>query len=244
MESKTIFVTLNGTFKDAEKCRIAMETIVKDAHAAFGVHSHFWFRSEDGKSLFVLEQYENNKALSQAIRRFTSARMSFFNSIKDISISVYGNISKGNKLMFAALRPQYMDYYDGYSKPVAKTKESGIKTSERNRILVALNGTVKAGSQHQDALQMVLNEAQGERGMKTHFWCRAKDGKSLFLLEQFEDEKALIDHFQTASPSRAALLNSMSDLERKVYGKLEDQTTPMPASNQTSYMEYLGGYSK
>ena len=58
-----------------------METIVKDAHAAYGVNSHFWFRSKDGKSLFVLEQYEDNKALSQAIRRFTTARISFFRSM-------------------------------------------------------------------------------------------------------------------------------------------------------------------
>ena len=58
METNRIFVTLNGTFKDEEKCRVAMETIVKDAHAAYGVNSHFWCRSIDGKSLFVLEQYE------------------------------------------------------------------------------------------------------------------------------------------------------------------------------------------
>jgi hypothetical protein len=69
-----------------------METIVNDAHAAFGVNSHFWFQSNDGKSLFVLEQYENKKALSQAIRRFTLARVSFFQSITDINIALYGNV--------------------------------------------------------------------------------------------------------------------------------------------------------
>lgn len=73
IERNRIFVTMNATFKDEEKCRVAMETIVKDAHAAYGVNSHFWFRSEDGKSLFVLEQYENKKALRKAVRRFTSA---------------------------------------------------------------------------------------------------------------------------------------------------------------------------
>ena len=61
MEKNKIFVTLNGTFKDEEKCSVAMETIVKDAHAAYGVNSHFWFRSKDGKSLFVLEQYEDKR---------------------------------------------------------------------------------------------------------------------------------------------------------------------------------------
>ena len=69
-----------------------METIVNDAHAAFGVNSHFWFQSNDGKSLFVLEQYENKKALSQEIRRFTLARVSFCQSITDINIALYGNV--------------------------------------------------------------------------------------------------------------------------------------------------------
>ena len=65
-ERKRIFVTMNATFKDEEKCRIAMETIVNDAHAAYGVTSHFWFRSRNGLSLFVVEQYADESALRQA----------------------------------------------------------------------------------------------------------------------------------------------------------------------------------
>jgi len=113
MEKDRIFITLDATFKDEEKCRVAMETIVNDAHAAYGVNSHFWFRSKDGKSLFVLEQYEDNKAVSQALRRFTRARMSFFRSIEVIGISLYGRISKFNKFMFAAFKPKHMHFYGG-----------------------------------------------------------------------------------------------------------------------------------
>lgn len=244
MESKTIFVTLNSHFKDVEKCRIAMETIVNDAHAANGVHSHFWFRSSDGKSLFVLEQYEDNKALSQAIRRFTSARMSFFSSIKDISISVYGNISKGNKLMFAALRPQYMDYHDGFSKPVAETVEPGIKNLERNRILLALKGSIKNEAQVQATLAGILKEAQSESGTKTHFICRSKDGNALYVLEQYADEQALIDHLQASSPSRSTFLKSMQDLDLRVYGNLKTRTQELLLPLQAQFMDYFGGYSK
>ena len=69
--NERIFVTLNASFTDVEKCRSAMETIVANAHAAYGVDSHFWFQSDDGKSLFVIEQYKDKKALNQAVRRFT-----------------------------------------------------------------------------------------------------------------------------------------------------------------------------
>ena len=40
-ENNKIFVRLNATFKNEEQCSVAMETIVNDAHAAFGVNSHF-----------------------------------------------------------------------------------------------------------------------------------------------------------------------------------------------------------
>ena len=194
MENERIFVTLDGTFKNEEKCRVAMETIVKDAHAAQGVHSHFWFRSEDGKSLFVLEQYENNKALSQAIRRFTTARLSFFRSIEVIGISVYGSISKTNKLMFAALRPKYMQYYGGYSKKITNAIDTGIKTFERQRILVAMNAIFKDEEKCREAMDGIVKAAYAESGTKTHYWCKSKDEKALFVLEQYDDEKALMEH--------------------------------------------------
>ncbi len=244
MEKDRIFVTLNGTFKDEEKCRIAMETIVNDAHAANGVHSHFWFRSSDGKSLFVLEQYEDNKALSQAIRRFTRARISFFRSIEVIGISIYGRISKGNTLMFAALRPTYMDYYGGYSKKVAKTKEAGIKNFERNRILVATNASFTDEETCAKAMKEIVKDAYAEAGTASHFWCKSKDGKDLFVLQQFADERALIEHVKANPPSRAAFYESIDVKDVTVYGTLSDESKEMFAPHTPTYMNYYGGYSK
>jgi len=244
MEDNRIFVTLNGTFKDEEKCRVAMETIVKDAHAAYGVNSHFWFKSKDGKSLFVLEQYEDNKALSQAIRRFTTARISFFKSIEVGGISTYGSISKGNKLMFSAFRPQNMDYYGGYSKQVATTKEAGIKNVERNRILVALNASIKDEEKCKKAMEGIVESAYAESGTKTHFWCKSKEGNTLFVLEQYEDEKALVEHVRATPPSRAAFFESIEAIDVSVYGDISDQTKEMLAPLNPMHMNYYGGYSK
>lgn len=244
MESNKIFVTLTGTFKDEEKCRVAMETIVNDAHAAYGVNSHFWFRGKDGKSLFVLEQYEDNQALSQAIRRFTTARISFFRSIEVIGISIYGNISRANKLMFAALRPRKLEYYGGYSKKVANHKEAGIKPFERNRILVAMNATVIDEEKCNEAMEKVVEGAYAEPGAKTHFWCRSKDGKGLFVLEQYEDEKALVEHIMSDPPSRASFFESIEIGDVSIYGTVSDKTLDMLASLNPLHMNYYGGYSK
>lgn len=244
METNRIFITLDATFKDEEKCRIAMETIVNDAHTAYGVNSHFWFRSLDGKSLFVLEQYEDNKAVSQAIRRFTKARMSFFNSIEVIGISLYGSISKFNKFMFAAFRPKHMQYYGGFSKNIIKDQEAGIKNFERNRILVALNATFKDEEKCKIAMKEVVEYAFAENGTKTHFWCRSKDGKSLFVLEQYEDENALSEHVMTNPNSRAAFFESIELGDVKVYGTVPDNIKERFASLNPKYMNYYGGYSK
>lgn len=244
MEKDKIFVTLNANFKDEEKCRVAMETIVNDAHAAYGVNSHFWFRSQDGKSLFVLEQYQENKALNQAIKRFTSARISFFKSIEDINISVYGSISKVNKLMFAALRPKYMEYYGGYSKDVAETTEEGIKNFERGRILVALNAKIKDGAKCKTAMEGIVQDAYAESGTNSHFWSQGKDGESLHVLEQYADEKALLEHVMANPPSRADFFESIEAGDVTVYGNVSDKVKEMFASLNPTYMNYYGGYSK
>jgi len=244
MEKNRIFVTMNATFKDEKKCRIAMETIVKDAHAAYGVNSHFWFRSEDGKSLFVLEQYEDKKALRKAIRRFTSARMAFFNSIKVIDVSIYGSISLGSKLMFATLSPQYMDYYGGYSKNVAIAQEAGIKKFERNRVLIALNASFKDEEKCHLAMEAIVKDAYAESGTNSHFWCKSKDGSSLFVLEQYADEKALIAHIMANPPSRATFFESIAVGDVTVYGTVSEKTKEMLAPLNPAYLEYYGGYSK
>lgn len=244
MESNRIFVTMDATFKDEEKCRVAMETIVNDAHAAYGVHSHFWFRSNDGKSLFVLEQYEDKKALREAIRRFTSARISFFSSIKVIDVSVYGSISTSSKLMFAALSPKYMDYYGGFSKDIAEAKEAGIKDFERNRILVATNASFTDEQKGKAAMEKVVEEAYAEPGTTSHFWCRSKDGNALFVLEQYADEQALNEHLLANSPSRAAFFDAVEVVDVTVYGTVSDKNQEMLVPLNPTYMNYYGGYSK
>ncbi len=245
-EKNRIFVTMNATFTDEEKCRVAMETIVKDAHAAYGVNSHFWFRSKDGKSLFVLEQYEDKKALRKAIRRFTSARISFFRSIDVIDVAVYGSISKSSKLMFAALKPKYMDYYGGYSRneTKAQAQEAGIKNFERNRILVATNASFKDEEKCKVAMERLVEDAYAESGTNTHFWCRSKDGKSLFVLEQYADEKALVEHIMPNSTSRAAFFESIEVGDVNIYGTEADKVKEMFAPLNPTYMNYYGGYSK
>lgn len=244
MEKNRIFVTLKGTFKDEEKCRIAMETIVKDAHAAYGVNSHFWFRSQDGKSLFVLEQYEDKKALRKAIRRFTTARISFFRSIEVIGISIYGSISFSSKLMFAALRPQYMDYFGGYSKNIAITKETGIKNFERNRILVTTNASFKDKMKCKVAMEKLVKDTYAESGTNSHFWCSSKDGKSLFVLEQYTDKAALEENLLANQSSRAAFYESIEVIDVTIYGNVSAKIEKIFATLNPVYMNYYGGYSK
>ncbi len=116
MKEDRIFVTMNATFKNEEQCRVAMETIVNDAHAAYGVNSHFWCRSEDGKSLFVVEQYANEKALIEHVMANPPSRSAFFKSIEVVDVTVYATVSDQIKEMFTRLNPTYMNYYGGYSK--------------------------------------------------------------------------------------------------------------------------------
>ncbi|WP_152537485.1 putative quinol monooxygenase [Aquimarina pacifica] len=245
VEKNRIFVTMNATFKDEERCRVAMETIVNDAYAAYGVNSHFWFRSKDGKSLFVFEQYEDKKALRKAIRRFTSARISFFRSIKVIDVTVYGSISTSSKLMFAIMKPKYMDYYGGYSKNVAKTKEAGIKDFERNRIFITTNASFKDEEKCKVAMKGLVEDTYAESGINSHFWCRSKkDGKSLFVLEQYADEKALIEHLIENPSSRADFFESIDVGDVNIYGTESDTIKEMFDSLNPMYMNYYGGYSK
>lgn len=244
VEKNRIFVTMHATFKDEEQCRVAMETIVSDAHAAYGVNSHFWFRSEDGKSLFVFEQYEDKKALRKAIRRFTSARMSFFRSIKVEEVAVYGGISASSKLMFSLLRPKYMEYYGGYSKNVAITQEAGIKDFERNRIYVVTNATIRDEEKCKVAVEELIEEAYAKSGTNSQFLCKSKDGEALFVLEQYADEKSLIDHLMANPTSRTAFFESIEVGDVTVYGNVSDKVKVMFASHNPIYMNYYGGYSK
>lgn len=244
IEQKKVFITMNATFTDEEKCRIAMETIVNDAHAAYGVNSHFWFRSEDEKSLFVLEQYQDKKAVRKALRRFTSARLSFFRSIDVMDVSIHGSISSTSKLMFAALSPQYMEYYGGYSKDIPEAQQVGISDIERNRIVVVMNATFKDEAQCKIAMEGIVEGAYAESGTKTHYWCTSEDGKMLTVFEQYANEEALIEHVMANPPSRAAFFESIEVVDVKVYATVSDQIKEMFAPLNPTYMNYYGGYSK
>ena len=241
-DSDRIFVTMDATFRDEERCRVAMDTIVNDAHAAYGVNSHFWFQSKDGKSLFVVEQYADAKALNLAIRRFTTARVSFFRSIKDFDISIYGDATFGVKAMFSLMRPKLMSYYGGVAKAVAATTEPGIKNFERGRVFVATNATFN--DEAKEAMVALVDGARAESGTSSHFWTTGKDGKDLCVLEQYADEKAFLDHLAANSTSRAALLEVINVGDVTVYGAESAEVEEILSPLTPTYMTYYGGYSK
>jgi len=243
-DSDRIFVTLDATFRDEERCRVAMETIVNDAHAAYGVNSHFWFQSKDGKSLFVVEQYADAEALRMAIRRFTSARVSFFRSIKGSKISIYGDATFGIKAMFSLMRPKHMNYYGGFAKAVAATTEPGIKEFERGRVFVVTNATFNDGAKAQEAMAALVEKAHAESGTSSHFWTKSGDGKDLVVLEQYADEKALLDHLSANSTSRAAVRECIEVGDVTVYGAESGEVKEILSPLSPTYMTYYGGYSK
>lgn len=243
-EMDRIFVTMDATFMDEERCRVAMDTIVSNAHAAQGVNSHFWFKSKDGKSLFVVEQYADARALRMAVRRFTSARVSFFRSIKDFKISIYGDATFGIKAMFSLMRPKHMHYYGGFAKAVAATTEPGIKDFERGRVFVATNATFNDEAKVKEAMVALVAAAHAESGTSSHFWSSGSDGKKLFVLEQYADEKALLDHLLANSTSRASLLECIEVADVTVYGAESDEVEEILSPLRPTYMTYYGGYSK
>lgn len=240
-ERERVFVTMNATFKDEATCRAAMETIVSDAHAAPGVTSHHWFRSDDGSSLFVVEQYENKTALSKAVRRFTRARISFFRSIDVVDVSVYGDASLGTKVAFSLLRPTHMNYFDGYSKPVA-AMETGIQDVERDRVFIATNATFEDDAAVNDLAARSAERTHAEAGIGSHFW--ARNDRALFVLEQYANESELVAHLRADTSSRAALHEAADVRDVTVYGARSDAVTAMLAPLDPTYMTYYGGYSK
>jgi|GEM_PF-2295553 len=243
-DSERIFVTLDATFRNEEQCRVAMETIVNDAHAAYGVNSHFWFTSTDGKSLFVVEQYADARALRMAVRRFTSARVSFFRSIKDFTISIYGDATFAILAMFSLMRPKHMNYYGGFAKAVGATTEPGIKDFERGRVFVVTNATVNDEAKAKDAMAALVEKARAESGTSSHFWTRGKDGKDLVILEQFADEQAFLDHIVANSTSRAAIRELIEVGDVTVYGAESSEVEEILSPLSPTYMTYYGGYSK
>jgi len=244
LERQRVFVTMHATFKDEEKCRVAMETIVSDAHAADGVHSHFWFRSDDGRSLFVVEQYADERALRMAVRRFTSARVSFFRSIKVDEVAIYGDVSFVIKMLFAALRPKYMNYHDGFSKHVTEASEPSIKGFERERVFVATNATFAATQSDREAVGRLVTNSYAEPAISSQFWTTSRNGDAVFALEQFVDEKALANLLAADPTSSAAFLEAINVGDVTVYGVESEEVKKILTPLEPTYMNYYGGYSK
>ena len=137
-----------------------------------------------------------------------------------------------------------MDYYGGYSKNETKAQEVGISNIERNRIFVAMNANFKDEEKCKVAMEGVVEGAYAESGTNSHFWCRSKDGKTLFVLEQYANEKALIEHVMANPPSRTAFFESIEMVDVTVYGTVSDKIKEMFAPLTPTYMNYYGGYSK
>ena len=244
LERNRVFVTMNATFKDEAKCRAAMETIVNDAHAAYGVTSHFWCRSEDGTSLFVVEQYADQSALRQAIRRFTFARLAFFRSIKVAEVAVHGDVSFAIKVSFSLLRPKYMNYFGGYSKSVAPATEAGIKDVERDRIFIASQATGGDEPKTRASMESLVMHSYAQSGISTHFWTRSKNRKTLSVLHQYLDEQALTDHLLSCATPTDAFPEVAGVRDVTIYGVQSDEVKQMLAPLNATYMDYYGGYSK
>ncbi len=111
-----MIVALNATIKDEEKCKAAMEAIVADAYAEDGTKTHWWCIADDGKSLFVLEQYDDADASIAHIMADPPSRGDFFASIDIVDVTVYCDLTPELKAMYDPLNPVYMSYYGGFSK--------------------------------------------------------------------------------------------------------------------------------
>ena len=89
---------------------------MNDAHTAFGVNSHFWCKGNDGKSLMILEQYEDEKALIELAITDEYADSDFTVSTRITDVMIYRAVSEQTKEQFAAHRPKLMNYFGGYPK--------------------------------------------------------------------------------------------------------------------------------
>ena len=137
--------------------------------------------------------------------------------IKVVDVSVYGDVSLVIKVMFAPLRPTYAKYYAGFSKSVPESDGSGIKDVERNRVFVATHGVLLDASGN-DATTKLPAAAHAEPGTSSHFWTQGRNGNDLFVLEQYQDEGALVEHLRSNADLRAAALSQVHVREVTIYG--------------------------
>ena len=146
--------------------------------------------------------------------------------------------------MFAVFRPLQMNYYGGFSRGGAKTEKTGIKSHERKRIIVATSAKIRDEEKCIAAMENIVKNAHSKSGTKSHFWCKGNDGKSLMILEQYEDEKALIELAITDEYADSDFTVSTRITDVMIYRAVSEQTKELFAAHRPKLMNYFGGYSK
>ena len=90
----------------------------------------------------------------------------------------------------------------------------------------------------------LVEQAHAESGTSSHFWTSGRDGKDLYVLEQYADEEALLEHLVANSTARAALLELLEVGDVTVYGAVSSAVEEILSPLSPTYMTYYGGYSK
>lgn len=119
-----------------------------------------------------------------------------------------------------------------------------VKKKHDKRIFVSMNAIVIDEDKLRVGMEGVLTDAYPRRGTTTHFWTRNESDGSLFVLEQYANEEALIEHVMGNPPARAIFFESINVVDITIYGKVSDNIKAMFASLNPKYMKYFGGYSK
>lgn len=119
-----------------------------------------------------------------------------------------------------------------------------MQDTERKRIIVTLNATIKDHEKCKTAMEAVVADAYTESATKTHFWCLGEDGQSLFVLEQYDDAEAVLAHVRANPPSRNDFFASIDVVGIAVYGDVTAELRAVFAPLSPVYMGYYGGFSK
>lgn len=122
--------------------------------------------------------------------------------------------------------------------------EQIIKKKHDQRIFVSMNAIVVDEKKLGIGMEGVVDDAYPRRGTKTHFWSRSESDGSLFVLEQYANEEALVEHVMGNPPARAIFFESIEVVDITIYGKVSDNIKAMFSSLNPKYMDYFGGYSK
>ena len=86
--------------------------------------------------------------------------------------------------------------------------------------------------------------ALSEQARRSHFWTQGRSGDDLFVLEQYQDETALVDHLRSNADLRAAALSRVDVREVAIYGADPAVVSEFYDAANVTYMNYFGGYSK